>query len=167
MEKPAEKIEGWDRRVFLFRTALFAGLGILGAALGWIFGDFWTAASRFSSARWVPLAMRDRFSFEGVVPFPEYKLAIVRTGTKIGAISLECTHLGCLLNTVDRGFFCPCHGSDFGPLGEVYSGPATVPLPWHDVMDRDGKLWVHLGEKIEQPKWIEIETVASPGQGGR
>jgi len=150
-----------DRREFFSKGVLFAGLGVLGAALAWIFGDLWTAASRFSSARWIPLAPLARFPLDNIVPYPEYKIAILRTGQKIGAISLECTHLGCLLNVVDRGFFCPCHGSDFGPLGQVYSGPAKDPLPWHEMMDREGRIWVHLGSKLTGPKWLEV-GVSSP-----
>jgi mono/diheme cytochrome c family protein/nitrite reductase/ring-hydroxylating ferredoxin subunit len=123
--------------------------------LAWIFDDLWSAAGRFSSARWIrwrrqPVAAGERCSF------PEYRIAIFRW-VENRAISLECTHLGCLLNTVDRGFFCPCHGSDFGPLGEVYSGPAKDPLPWHDVVHREGRIWVHLGKKLDRPKWLALE----------
>jgi cytochrome b6-f complex iron-sulfur subunit len=145
-----------ERRQFLFRGILWAALGVLGASLAWIFEDLWTAAGRFSSGRWIPVAALEQFPLDGVFPFPEYKMAIVRVAEKMGAISLECTHLGCLVNVLDRGFFCPCHGSDFGPLGQVYSGPATEPLPWHEVMNRDGRIWVHLGKKWESPRWLEI-----------
>ena len=154
METPVQPI---DRRGFLFKGALIAGLGALGIALTWVFGDLWTAASRFSSARWVPVAPLDQFSQEGAVPFPEYKVAILKTGERVAAISLECTHLGCLVNVVDRGFFCPCHGSDFGPLGQVYSGPALSPLPWHEVLDRGGWVWVRLGKKHPSPQWVEVK----------
>lgn len=149
-----------DRRDFLFKGTLWAGLGALSTALAWIFGDVWTAASRFSSARWIPVAPLDQFLIDGVVSFPEHKIGILRIGRKIGAISLECTHLGCLVNVVDRGFFCPCHGSDFGPLGQVYSGPAKDPLPWHEVMNREGRIWVHLGEKLNRPQWLAVEGVS-------
>jgi nitrite reductase/ring-hydroxylating ferredoxin subunit len=147
-----------NRREFFFKGGLIGGLGLLGTVLAWIFGDLWTAASRFSSARWVSLAPLNRFPLESVIPYPEYKVAILRREKKIGAISLECTHLGCLLNTVDRGFFCPCHGSDFGPLGQVYSGPAASALPWHEVVNQGGRIWVHLGRKLDQPLWLEAET---------
>jgi nitrite reductase/ring-hydroxylating ferredoxin subunit len=147
-----------DRREFIFKGSLFAGLGAAAIGLAWIFEDVWTAASRFSSAHWIPVAPLDRIQPDSIVPYPEYKIAILRMGQKIGAISLECTHLGCLLNVVDRGFFCPCHGSEFGPLGQVYSGPATVSLPWHDVMDREGRIWVHLGLKLDSPKWLEVNA---------
>jgi cytochrome b6-f complex iron-sulfur subunit len=147
-----------ERRQFLFRGALWAALSVLGGSLAWIFEDLWTAAGRFSSSRWMPVAPLDQFPLDGVFPFPEYKVAIVRDSGKMAAISLECTHLGCLVNVLDRGFFCPCHGSDFGPLGQVYSGPATEPLPWHEVMNREGRIWVRLGEKSESPRWLEVKV---------
>ena len=153
-----------NRREFLFKGVFFSGLGAALAVLTWIFWDVWTGAQRFSSARWVSVAPLNRFRSDGIVPFPEYKIAILRTGQKIGAISLECTHLGCLLNVVDQGFFCPCHGSDFGPFGQVYSGPATVSLPWHDIINREDKIWVHLGGKLETPKWLVLEEHSRPGK---
>lgn len=148
------------RREFLFKGVITAGLWAIGGAMVWIFGSVWTAAGRFSSVGWVHVSPLDRFSPGTVTPFPEHKVAIINTGRKIGAISMECTHLGCLVNVVDRGFFCPCHGSDFGPLGQVYSGPAVSPLPWYDVAERHGRLWVHIGEKLTRPKWMEVKPVS-------
>jgi glycine/D-amino acid oxidase-like deaminating enzyme/nitrite reductase/ring-hydroxylating ferredoxin subunit len=47
------------------------------------------------------------------------------------AVSLRCTHLGCLLrfNTAERSWDCPCHGSRFAPDGSVLEGPAVESLP--------------------------------------
>ena len=149
---------GYRRREFLFNWLIIAGLGAIGTALTWIFGNVWTAASRFSSASWVQISPMDRFVPGTLTPFPEHKIAVIRSSRKIGAISLECTHLGCLLNVIDQGFFCPCHGSEFGPLGQVYSGPATDPLPWHEVTEWEGRLWVHIGEKLTRPIWLEIKV---------
>ena len=44
------------------------------------------------------------------------------------AISLVCTHLGCLVQAEGDGFACPCHGSLYAAGGEVLRGPATQAL---------------------------------------
>jgi glycine/D-amino acid oxidase-like deaminating enzyme/nitrite reductase/ring-hydroxylating ferredoxin subunit len=46
------------------------------------------------------------------------------------AVSLRCTHLGCLLrfNAAERSWDCPCHGSRFDVDGNVLEGPAVQPL---------------------------------------
>jgi len=44
------------------------------------------------------------------------------------AISLECTHLGCMLEARNFGFECPCHGSRFDPSGVMLKGPAVRDL---------------------------------------
>jgi Rieske Fe-S protein len=49
---------------------------------------------------------------------------------RVHAVSLRCTHMGCLLrfNAAERSWDCPCHGSRFGIDGEVLEGPAVHPL---------------------------------------
>jgi len=46
------------------------------------------------------------------------------------AVSLRCTHLGCLLrfNAAETSWDCPCHGSRFDVDGKVLEGPAVDPL---------------------------------------
>jgi|GEM_PF-5827469 len=45
------------------------------------------------------------------------------------ALSLICTHQGCVVNVQNTGdFACPCHGSTFTKDGEVTNGPAEKPL---------------------------------------
>jgi nitrite reductase/ring-hydroxylating ferredoxin subunit len=53
---------------------------------------------------------------------------------KLHAVSLRCTHLGCLLrfNAAERSWDCPCHGSRFDPDGSVLEGPAIAPLARRD-----------------------------------
>jgi glycine/D-amino acid oxidase-like deaminating enzyme/nitrite reductase/ring-hydroxylating ferredoxin subunit len=50
------------------------------------------------------------------------------------AVSLRCTHLGCLLrfNAAEHSWDCPCHGSRFAPDGTVLEGPAIKPLQQRD-----------------------------------
>jgi glycine/D-amino acid oxidase-like deaminating enzyme/nitrite reductase/ring-hydroxylating ferredoxin subunit len=67
---------------------------------------------------------------------------VVRSGTErtgvyrdedgeLHAVSLRCTHLGCLVrfNGAERSWDCPCHGSRFDVDGAVLEGPAVHPLP--------------------------------------
>ena len=46
------------------------------------------------------------------------------------AVSLRCTHLGCLVrfNAAETSWDCPCHGSRFDVDGRVLEGPAVEPL---------------------------------------
>ena len=49
---------------------------------------------------------------------------------EVHAVSLRCTHLGCLLrfNAAETSWDCPCHGSRFDVDGQVLEGPAVEPL---------------------------------------
>lgn len=51
------------------------------------------------------------------------------------AVSLRCTHLGCLLrfNAAEVSWDCPCHGSRFDVDGQVLEGPAVSPLDRREV----------------------------------
>jgi glycine/D-amino acid oxidase-like deaminating enzyme/nitrite reductase/ring-hydroxylating ferredoxin subunit len=66
---------------------------------------------------------------------------VVRSGTErtgvyrdhdggLHAVSMRCTHLGCLLrfNAAETSWDCPCHGSRFDVDGAVLEGPAVQPL---------------------------------------
>ena len=68
----------------------------------------------------------------GVIEQQGEKLAAFLDGEgELHLMSAKCTHLGCTVawNPGESTFDCPCHGSRFGPLGEVVNGPAQRPLP--------------------------------------
>ncbi|HEV7773729.1 MAG TPA: FAD-dependent oxidoreductase [Conexibacter sp.] len=83
------------------------------------------APAQASSADDVPAAearvVRDGFGKVGVYRDEHERLH---------AVSLRCTHLGCLVhwNAAERSWDCPCHGSRFDIDGQVLAGPATAPL---------------------------------------
>lgn len=55
---------------------------------------------------------------------------VVRTKEGIMAISLVCTHLGCLVIwKPDKNiYYCPCHDAQFDSNGYVLAGPPPMPL---------------------------------------
>jgi glycine/D-amino acid oxidase-like deaminating enzyme/nitrite reductase/ring-hydroxylating ferredoxin subunit len=63
------------------------------------------------------------------------KLGVYRDDDGVAhAVSLRCTHLGCLLhfNEAEGSWDCPCHGSRFDVDGGVLAGPAVHPLDRHE-----------------------------------
>jgi glycine/D-amino acid oxidase-like deaminating enzyme/nitrite reductase/ring-hydroxylating ferredoxin subunit len=81
--------------------------------------------------------------FAGGVPKGEARVVPDGVGKKgvyrdedgtLHAVSLRCTHMGCLVrfNTAERSWDCPCHGSRFDVDGNVLEGPAVRPLERRD-----------------------------------
>lgn len=66
---------------------------------------------------------------EPFVP-PGRPVALFRDAVGVYAISMVCTHLGCIVHPMSRGFDCPCHGSRFDGDGGVLRGPAPKGLSW-------------------------------------
>lgn len=79
---------------------------------------------------------------------PGRSVALYRTGDGIYALSLVCTHLGCIVKPFGNGFECPCHGSHFGEDGSVRKGPAPKPLAWLKVTGSEGSLIVDEGSSV-------------------
>lgn len=44
------------------------------------------------------------------------------------AVDARCPHSGCRVRAEPDGYVCPCHGSAFGPEGQVVTGPAQRSL---------------------------------------
>ena len=87
---------------------------------------------------------------------PGRSVAIFRDGEGVYAISLICTHLGCIVKQTGNEFECPCHGSRFTDKGAVTKGPAPQPLAWRKVSSAGGGAFmidedaaVALGTKVK------------------
>ena len=64
----------------------------------------------------------------GALVFRQERIAVMREGETIIALSLICTHLGCTVSVTPEGMVCPCHGSRFDRHGQVLTGPAQRSL---------------------------------------
>jgi nitrite reductase/ring-hydroxylating ferredoxin subunit len=83
-------------------------------------------------------------------------VAIYKEESGIYAISLVCTHLGCIVKATEAGFDCPCHGSKFTKDGSVLKGPAPKALPWLEVKPAGGDNFL-----IDEGKTVAMGTTIS------
>ena len=61
-------------------------------------------------------------------------MLVLRDEHGFRALSLICTHLGCITTREESGdFICPCHGSRFDSEGFVTQGPAPSRLRYLEV----------------------------------
>jgi len=77
-----------------------------------------------------PIGPADRFPPGSVTVIPERKLIVENDKGGVFAMSLICTHLGCIPSWLpnDHKFKCPCHGSGYTQDGTNFEGPAPRPL---------------------------------------
>lgn len=80
--------------------------------------------------------------------------AVRESGSKVNFFAVNCSHLGCsiAINTSDKRFECPCHGSQFHLDGTVLHGPAVAPLS-------------HLRVQQSGGTDITVEGISLPGLG--
>ncbi len=88
---------------------------------------------------------------------PEHKVRIASTPEGIAAMSMVCTHLGCIVGETSDGFSCPCHGSKFALDGKVLAGPAPSRLPWLAVsQSADGTLVVDRKSQVKPGTYYRV-----------
>lgn len=75
---------------------------------------------------------------------------IIRQEDRIAALSIICTHLGCIPSWLpnDRKFKCPCHGSGFKEDGTNFEGPAPRPLERFKIYVLEGEVIVDRSRKF-------------------
>lgn len=147
--------EPMPRRDFLGLSSLFtAGAALLFATVGML---------RLPKAAVLPVPAR---KFRVTLPEtlapgaawqpPGRNVAVVRDAEGVFAVSLVCTHLGCIVKPSATGFDCPCHGSRFAPDGSVTHGPAPVALNWIEVSGADGQYTVD--ESVVVPQGTKVNA---------
>ena len=85
---------------------------------------------------------------------PGRSVAVFRDAEGVYAISIICTHLGCIVKPTAQGFECPCHGSRFASDGSVTKGPAPRALSWLSV-SMDGSNLI-VDEETTVPKGTKV-----------
>ena len=60
------------------------------------------------------------------------------------ALLLECSHKNCQVRPIERGFACPCHGSEFDKTGHVVKDPADKPLYRFEAWQDESYIYVDL-----------------------
>ncbi len=91
---------------------------------------------------------------------------IIRQEDRIAALSIICTHLGCIPSWLpnDRKFKCPCHGSGFKENGVNFEGPAPRPLERFKIYLDGDEVIVDRSKKIlamgpnDTAKWNDPEA---------
>jgi Rieske Fe-S protein len=81
---------------------------------------------------------------------------LVREGSRLIAVSSECTHKACDVTADREGYSCECHGSRFAPGGKVLTGPARRSLPRFGISVNDsGHVVVDRTRVFDEGRWDE------------
>jgi len=151
---PAE----FDRRAFFTKI----GLGSLGvAAAGTIVFSYEYLSPNvlYEPSTIVNAGKVASFAVNSVTMDVNSGIYMVHADEGYFALSMVCTHLGCLTAwNQDLGIIaCPCHGSKFKRTGEKIEGPAPKPLPWLRIWVSDeGDLMVDRSTEIPPLQFLRI-----------
>lgn len=151
-----ESSEPISRRKVL---AWLTSMGILGSGIVTIFSNlvFIKPRATYGQPSRFSIGTPDEFPPGTRIALGDQKVAVTREGDKMAAISITCTHLGCIVGVSETGFACPCHGSRFDQDGNVTGGPAPKPLPWFEVtLAPNGELEIDKGKEITPGKWFTV-----------
>ena len=96
----------------------------------------------------------DAFEKNKMYPFNfgKFYLSVLDDGAML-AISIKCTHLGCIVQVNDKGFLCPCHASAFDKYGEVLSPPATRALDIFPISIKKGEILVDVNNPVRRKRF--------------
>jgi cytochrome b6-f complex iron-sulfur subunit len=151
---PAE----FDRRAFFTKIGL-GSLGIAAAGTAVFSYEFLSPNVLYEPSAIVNVGKIESFALNSVTMDVNSGIYLIRADEGYFALSMVCTHLGCLTAwNQDLGIIaCPCHGSKFKRTGEKIEGPAPKPLPWLKVwVSDDGDLMVDRSNEIPPLQFLRI-----------
>jgi cytochrome b6-f complex iron-sulfur subunit len=116
-----------SRRDFLSLTwkGLLGLSGLLGLAGLCRFLSFQTEPAPITH---YDLGLAENYPIGIQAKVPEAQAVVLHTPDGFMAYSLVCPHLGCVVDSNNEGFACPCHGSRFAKDGTLMRGPADRSL---------------------------------------
>jgi cytochrome b6-f complex iron-sulfur subunit len=151
---PAE----FDRRTFFTKIGL-GSLGIATAGTIVFSYEYLSPNVLYEPSTIVNVGKVESFAVNSVTMDVNSGIYLVRADEGYFALSMVCTHLGCLTAwNQDLGIIaCPCHGSKFKRTGEKIEGPAPKPLPWLRIWVSDeGDLMVDRSTEIPPLQFLRI-----------
>jgi len=151
---PAE----FDRRAFFTKIGL-GSLGIAAAGTAVFSYEFLSPNVLYEPSAIVNVGKIESFALNSVTMDVNSGIYLIRADEGYFALSMVCTHLGCLTAwNQDLGIIaCPCHGSKFTRTGEKIEGPAPKPLPWLKIwVSDDGDLMVDRSNEIPPLQFLRI-----------
>lgn len=146
-----------EREALITRRQFVAcQLGALGALAAGVCGCVGAKESE-RPRRMVPLGDPHKLS-QGTTLFRLERVAVLRRGDTLRALSLLCTHMECIVDQRESGFECSCHGARFGPEGEILRGPAVTPLRFFPLsLSPSGALQVDLALPVSADRIFELK----------
>ena len=159
-----------------FNIALAVGWGALafvGVAFGAMFQDFFGPKVLKEPKKVWRVGRLEDFAVPGKVDETFKKTPDGASGfwivnlqpleDKLVALSVICTHLGCIPNWLqpDQKFKCPCHGSGYYITGVNFEGPTPRPLERHAISrDPEGYIVVDMRKIYRQElgEWDATES---------
>lgn len=77
------------------------------------------------------------------VPGHDFPLYVHRHATDdYSAVLTRCTHRGCTVEPEGARLVCPCHGSEYSPVGALLKGPAQRPLQRFGVTTDEARVFI-------------------------
>ncbi len=145
-----------ERRDFLGLAGIWAAaVAILGSVLGMLRLPKPSVLPETGSR--IRIGRPDEFPSGTTRAYPEHQVLVLSNPNGVAAISMECTHLGCVVAKTETGFSCPCHGSAFNADGEVVTGPAPRTLRWLEVGQTvDGRLIVDAKREVSPGTYLKV-----------
>ncbi len=130
-----------------------AGLGTLAAVI-----EYLDPPVLFEEDTRVAVGRPEEIAPGTVLVLPKQRLYVVRTAEGFYALSMVCTHLGCMTRYEREAeqIACPCHGSRFHVDGTVKAGPAPRALPRLHVSIERGLVVVDTAKRIAPDAILKV-----------